>query len=583
MKKHLKKMQWFPLGNTTHKSVAGAPQDNDIRIKKLEEEIAKATEKIKNAGIPKEIIHKRKQKTVYERISLLVDEDNFFPLNTLYNPENNEEGCVGVVTGIGRVSNRYVVVVASNSAIWAGAWIHGHAEKIFQAQDIAEKLRIPLVWLIQCSGIKLTEQEKLYAGRRSGGRIFYRNAELSLQGIPVLAGIFGNNIAGGGYHCISADIIFAQKDATMAVGGAGIIEGKVLGQTFSTEIAETIINENTDKRYEPGGAPIHHDYTGFFNKIFDIEEEVIGALKSHVAMTSAYDLDCSRVDNDPKESLNPEDIYNLFPINQRLAYDVRNVLAKIFDDNEHMEYKPGYGPEIYCGLVKLDGFLVGTIANVQGAMPVQYPKYQSDRGIGGKLYDEGLKKMAKFIIECSQDAIPIIWFQDTTGIDVGDPAEKAELLALGQGLIRSIVQSENPMVTIVLRNGMAASHYVMAGPQSPQNIFTLGTALTKICVMYGGTASVSSYRGKLIKAKRDEKPLEPIVDSMNKFVEKYENDSKAIHCAQMGFVDEVVPLNQIRTYLIAFVRAAHQNPKHISPLHQKQLLRTIDPLERSVL
>lgn len=582
MKTHIEKMNsrnWGKPLNNPEKL-----PEHDIRnceeIAALEQELKKTSDAVRSAGIKAEELHKRGQKTVHERINLLTDNGEFYPFNTLYNPEENKDGTVGVVTGIGRVDGKYCVIIASQPSLYAGAWLPGHAEKIFRAQDISEALRIPLIWLIQCSGIMLAQQDKLYAGSRSGGRIFYRNAELSLKGIPVVAGIFGKNMAGGGYHGISPDATFAHKDATMAVGGAGILEGTGVlhGWGFTLENAEKIImtlQENTIS--EPGSAKIHYYGTNFFREIFDTEEGVLKAVRSYISRTPGYTADHFKIREYPRlPMLSAEDIYYLLPKNQQWAYDVRQVLARIFDGNEHIEYRPGYGPEVYCGLALLDGFLTGIVANIQGALPSGYPHYRQDGGMGGKLYDDGLKKMAQFVTECSRDGLPIIWFQDTTGIDVGDDAEEAELLGLGQSLIYSIERSGIPMTTVVLRNGMAASHYVMAGPQaSGHNIFTLGTVLTKICVMYGETAAVATFSRRIAKAKAENKDLEPLIGEMNEFVDKYKRDSQAIRCAQNGFIDEVVELRHLRSYLAMFMRAAHQNPVHICPPHLQMLIRTI--------
>jgi acetyl-CoA carboxylase carboxyltransferase component len=189
--------------------------------------------------------------------------------------------------------------------------------------------------------------------------------------------------------------------------------------------------------------------------------------------------------------------------NQKQIYDFDEVLARLVDGSEHMEFKPGYGPEIYTGLVKMDGFLVGVIGNRQGWLGENYPEYADYPGIGGKLYRQGLIKMNEFVTLCGRDRVPIIWFQDTSGIDVGDIAEKAELLGLGQSLIYSIQQTDVPMMLVVLRKGTAAAHYVMGGPTANRHTaFTLGTATTEIYVMHGETAAAASFSRRLVKKKR---------------------------------------------------------------------------------
>nr|MCU0604378.1 glutaconyl-CoA decarboxylase subunit alpha [Desulfobacterales bacterium] len=182
----------------------------------------------------------------------------------------------------------------------------------------------------------------------------------------------------------------------------------------------------------------------------------------------------------------------------------------------------------------------------------------------------------EFVVHCGRDRVPVVWVQDTTGIDVGDIAEKAELLGLGQSLIYSIQQTEVPMMLLVLRKGTAAAHYVMGGPTANRhNVFTLGTATTEIYVMHGETAAAASYSRRLVKEKESGKPLEPVIEEMNKLVKSYYDNSRPIYCARHGLVDEVAAMPALRSYLVAFAGAAYQNPRSICPHHQMMLPRII--------
>ena len=246
------------------------------------------------------------------------------------------------------------------------------------------------------------------------------------------------------------------------------------------------------------------------------------------------------------------------------------------DGSEHMEFRPDYGPEVYTGLCKVDGFLTGCIGNRQGYLGKDYPEYADYPAMGGKLYRQGLIKMNEFVTLCGRDRIPIIWFQDTSGIDVGDIAEKAELLGLGQALIYSIEQTDVPMMLVVLRKGTAAAHYIMGGPTADRhNAFTLGAVTTEIYVMHGETAAVASYSRRLVKEQEAGRPLEPVIEAMNKLAQEYHDNSRPLYCAQHGFVDEVVRMDAIRKYMKAFAGAANQNPRSICPLHQMLLPRII--------
>ncbi|TET54464.1 MAG: glutaconyl-CoA decarboxylase subunit alpha, partial [Desulfobacteraceae bacterium] len=517
MRHYFEKMT--PIGRELGESEREQGATNAVEIATVQKEVAQAIEKRKETGIPIERVHKRGEKTAWERIELLVDPGTFLPLNSLYDPEFNQEGTTGVITGLGKISGRYASIIASDNKVLAGAWIPGQREHVFRAQDIAERLRIPLVWVLNCSGVKLTEQEKVYAGRRSGGRTFFRHSELIQKGIPVIVGMYGTNPAGGGYHAISPAIIFAHEKSNMAVGGGGIVSGMSPKGGFDLEGAETIIEATKRfKQVPPGGAGIHYDETGFMRETFDTEEGVLGALKECMAGMPLYDPSSYRV-AEPADPIYPADDLNyIVPFNQKRTYSIEQVLARVFDGSEHMEYRPDYGPEVYCGLAKIDGFPIGVIANRQGFLGTGYPQYAENQylGIGGKLYREGLIKMNELVMFCGRDRIPMIWFQDTSGIDVGDIAEKAELLGLGQSLIYSIESSEVPMMCVVLRKGTAAAHYIMGGPQANRNnAFTLGVPTTEIYVMHGETAAAAAFARRLVKEKDAGNPLEPVIDKMN--------------------------------------------------------------------
>ncbi|MEW5912977.1 MAG: carboxyl transferase domain-containing protein [Thermodesulfobacteriota bacterium] len=553
--------------------------DNRRQIEEVEARVAQEVERVKNAGLPAAKIRERGQLTVWDRIDYLVDPGSFRPLHILYNPRDNEEGTTGVVDGLAKISGRWCVLAGFDNKVMAGAWISGQAENQLRITDLAKRLHVPLVWLVNCSGVKLTEQEEVYADRRGNGTTFFRHAELEKLGVPILAGIYGTNPAGGGYQGISPTYLIAHKDCNIAVGGGGIVGGMSPKGHFDLEGAEQLIEATRHfKQVPPGSVPIHYDQTGFFKEVHDTEEGVLESIKKHMLQMPAYDLDFFRVD-DPKEPLFPgEDLYYLLAFNQKLSYDFDQCLARLVDGSENMEFKPGYGPEVYTGLVKLSGLVVGIIGNRQGFMPPGYPEYAGGEymGIGGKLYRQGLIKMNEFVTLCGRDRVPIIWFQDTSGIDVGDIAEKAELLGLGQSLIYSIEQTDVPQMLVLLRKGTAAAHYIMGGPTANNhNAFTLGTATSEIYVMHGETAAAASFSRRLVKEKDAGRSLDPVIDKMNELAQEYYDKSRPWYCAFRGFVDEVVKLTDIRGYLLAFAEAAYQNPVSLCPHHHMMIPRII--------
>jgi glutaconyl-CoA decarboxylase len=575
MKSYFRKMK--PLGRALPEKMSKDAVTNIKQIFDVEKQISDAVKVAQNAGFPTEKINARGQMTLWQRLQYLVDEETWCPLHTLYNPEDNVEGTTNVFDGLAKISGKWCVVIGFDNKVMAGAWLPGQSENILRVTQLAKRLNIPLVWLVNCSGVKLTEQEKFYANRRGSGTPFFRHAELNQMGIPVLAGIYGTNPAGGGYQGISPTILFAHQDCNIAVGGGGILSGMSPKGYFDEAGAEALIS--AAKQYKakpPGSVAIHYDETGFFRYVFEKETEVLDGLKAYMRDIPAYHPKFFRVDDPRFPKYGIDGLYQLIPFEQKQSYNFMEVLARLVDGSEHLEYKPDYGPEVYTGLVKIDGFAMGCIGNQQGFLKPDYPEYADYPGIGGKLYRQGLIKMNEFVTLCGRDRIPIIWFQDTTGIDVGDIAEKAELLSLGQSLIYSIQQTDVPMMLVVLRKGTAAAHYVMGGPTANRhNAFTLGIATTEIYVMHGETAAAASFSRRLVKDKNANKPLAPTIEKMNQMMTAYYDNSRPLYCARKGMVDEIVKIADLRKYLAAFTGAVYQNPKSICPQHQMLLPRSI--------
>lgn len=553
-------------------------QENFKAVREVEEEIMKHVEEVLQAGKADDAINAKGEMTALQRIAELIDEGTWCPLNTIYNPEGNKHGSTGIVKGLGRVNGKWTMIIASDNKKLAGAWIAGQADDLLRGSDTAKRLGIPLVYILNCSGVKLDEQEKVYANRRGGGTPFYRNAQLNQLGVPVVVGIYGTNPAGGGYHSISPTVLIAHKDANMAVGGAGILGGMnpkgFIDDESANQIADMTMNQK--KVAAPGSVGVHFAQTGFMREVYVEEEGVIEGIKKYVDMLPSYDLDFFRVDDPKMPAYDQNDMYSIVPMNPKKTYDIYDVISRLFDGSEFMEYKKGYGPEIVAGIAKVDGLPVGVVANTQGLL-LNYPEYKEKSvGIGGKLYRQGLIKMNEFVTLCSRDRLPIIWIQDTTGIDVGDEAERAELLGLGQSLIYSIQKSDLPQFEITLRKGTAAAHYVLGGPQgNDTNVFSVGTAATEINVMNGETAANAMYSRRLAKDKKSGADLQPTIDKMNKLINEYVEKSKPMYCAVHGLVDEIVNMNMLRHYIVAFADSAYQNPKSICPVHQMLLPRCI--------
>lgn len=572
--------RYFQNMPTVGKAVRPNPE-NVAELKAIEEDIHAKIVAALAAGKKDEDMNAKGQMTAMQRVSMLVDPGTWCPLNSLYNPEDNKNGSTSIIKGLGRVNGKWCVVIASDNKKHAGTWVPGQADNLLRGSDTAKRLRIPLVYLLNCAGVELDQQEKVYPNRRGGGTPFYRNSELNQMGIPVIVGIYGTNPAGGGYHSISPTILIAHEKANMAVGGAGIVGGMNPKGFVDMEAALAQIEATKGLRADPPGTvAIHYGETGFFREVYSGEDGVIAGIKKYLDMLPSYDLEFFRVDTPQSPAASDVELYDLVLNNKKRPYDMYSVIARLFDGSQFMEYKKGYGPEMITGLAKADGLLVGVVANQQGVFP-NYPEYkQGAMGVGGKLYRQGLIKMNEFVTLCARDRLPMIWIQDTTGIDVGNDAEKAELLGLGQSLIYSIQSSKLPMMEITLRRGTAAAHYVLGGPQgNDNNAFSLGTAATEINVMNGETAANAMYTGRLAKDQKAGKDLQPTIDKMNALINDYNEKSKPFYCAKAGLVDEIVDMPMMRNYIVAFTDSCYQNPESICPFHQMLLPRTIRDFE----
>lgn len=560
------------------KAVNKPDEENKEQIRKIEEEILHLILDSRDNGRSTQSLNDAGQLTAVQRIEQLVDKDTFCPLNSLYNPYDNKTGTTSIVKGLGRINGKWAVIVASDNKKLAGAWVPGQAENLLRAADTAKCLNIPLVYLLNCAGVKFDQQELVYPNRRGGGASFYRNAELPQLGIPVLVGIFGTNPAGGGYHAISPTVIIAHKDANMAVAGNGIESGMTPKGYVDEEVAEALIDFqlNGKKSKAPGTVEIHYNETGFMREVYEDDYGVCNALRKFMGYMPAFNPEFFRVAQPMNPVYDTDELYSIIPLNPKKIYDIRDVIPRLTDNSEFLEYKADYGPEVVTGIARMYGLPVAIIGNQQGLF-MNYPEYrpQGSFAIGGKLYRQGLVKMNEFVELCARDRIPIIWLQDTTGIDLDDFAEKAELLGLGQSLIYTIQNSRIPQLEITLRKASAAAHYVLGGPQGETNAFSIATAASETYALYSETGASAMYVRRLVKDKQAGIPLDGTIKKMNDLIEEFHVKSRPKYTAKLGMVDEVVEMTHLRDYMIAFTEAAYQNPRSLCPVHQMMTVRAI--------
>ena len=521
-------------------------------MEKREEPIRQARKEVRKGWGDKyeQRVHAKGKMTPYERIEYLKDEDSpWISVGSLVNYGLDFAGrsspSAGVITTFVKVHGKYVLVIANDNRVASGAWWPRTPEKIIRAQEIALKLRIPVVYLVDCSGLYLPEQSKTFAGQRGAGHIFKMNSLLSAHQVPQIAGVFGDCIAGGGYMPIISDRVYMTDQAYMVIAGAALIKGSKAQKITSLDI---------------GGANIHVHSSACADGRAPTDKEVLDLIKKDIQNLPTSAVPYYRGGIPPLPPAFPSsEIRGILPVDHRMGYPIREIIARLVDGSFFWEILPEVGKEIVVGIGRISGLYVGIIANNQD--PTEHPEDPSRKRPGGILYQEGIAKTALFSSLCNEDGIPIIWLQDISGFDVGLEAEKQGLLGYGSNLIYTNSTNQTPMITLLLRKCSGAGYYAMAGlPYDP--IVQLATPISRLAVMEGRTLAIGTFHTKLdenfeIVASTEEERRE-IEKGMKEVERRIEKDMDPLRAARDMDVDEVILLNEVRTYLEAFVEMCYQ-------------------------
>ena len=501
--------------------------------------------------------HSKGKMTAWERIEYVRDKDApILPVGTLVNwgrifqdgSRERQAPGAGVFTVFTKILDRWVMIIANDNTVASGSWWPKSPEKIQRAQEMARALRIPVMYLVDCSGLFLPEQSKSFPGLTGAGHIFYKNAELSAEGVPQVAGVFGDCIAGGGYMPIISDRVFMTEQAYMVIAGAALIKGAKSLQLTSLDI---------------GGPEVHVHQSGCADVRVPNDEVCLDLMRSEIAKLPSSANDFYRFGTEPQEPLfNPSELGALFPTDHRHSYDIRQVVSRIVDGSLIHEFLPHTGKEIFTAVARISGLWVGLAANVQEPQP--HPFKQGHRP-GGILYREGISKLAAFSRACSDDGLPIVWLQDISGFDIGVEAEAQGLLGYGSSLIYSNSTTKSPVMTILLRKASGAGYYAMHGlPYKPT--IQLSTCLTRQSVMEGQTLATAAYNTKLDDDYQiiTQDPVErsKIEAGMKKVAARIEKDMDPVLSAAQMDTDEIVCLAEIRERLCAFAEMAYQAIGH---------------------
>ncbi|HBP16561.1 MAG TPA: hypothetical protein DEA08_02045, partial [Planctomycetes bacterium] len=470
-----------------------------------------------------------------------------------------------------RVAGRWALVIANDNTVASGSWWPRTPEKIERAQEMALRMRIPVIYLVDCSGLYLPEQSATFSGARGAGHIFTMNARLSAQGVPQIAGVFGDCIAGGGYMPIISDRVIMTEQAYMVIAGAALIKGAKSEKITSLDI---------------GGPEVHVHQSGCADVRVPDDEAALAWIRREIERLPEPAADYYRADAAPAAPrFDPAELAGIVPTDHRVAYDPRQVLARLVDGSLFWELWPHMGQEIVVGVGRVGGLYAGFVLNDPGLIPT--PHQPGQKRPGGILYRDGIAKLSQFARACDSDGIPLIWLQDISGFDIGAEAERLGLLGWGSSLIYANSTQRTPVITVLLRRASGAGYYAMSGrPYEP--VIQLSTPVSRLSVMEGRTLAIASYRTKLdedFEIKSDDPAeQEAIREGMKQVEERIERDMDPYVAARQLDTDEIVTLGELRGTLESLVELTYQtigyrtvkNPR-IWSLHDLEALASPPP------
>lgn len=515
--------------------------------------------------------HDKGKLTTWERLERLADPGTEIrPVGTFVNHGEDFGGrtspAAGVITAFVTVCNRHTVVIANDNTVASGSWWPRTPEKIQRAQEIALRLKVPVIYLVDCSGLFLPQQGRTFPGKHGAGHIFKMNSLLSDAGVPQIAGVFGDCIAGGGYMPIISDKVVMTEQAYMVIAGAALIKGAKSQHITSLGI---------------GGADVHVHLSGCADERVPDDETCLRVIRREIQSLPSSAVEYYRYGTEAMPPAFPADeLAGVFPESHAHRYAIREVIARLLDGSLFWEFHPEKGQEMVCGVGRISGLHVGIVANNQDL--VSRPDDPSKKRPGGILYREGIAKVAAFSRACNADGIPLVWLQDISGFDIGPEAERQGLLGYGSSLIYTNSTNTVPMITVLLRKASGAGYYAMAGhPYDP--VLQLSTPMTRLAVMEGRTLAIGAYNAKLDDdfriATDDQDERARIEAGMAKVEKTIEADMDPVASAKQMDTDEIVLLGELRGYLETVVEMSYQaygvrrikNPR-IWSLHDLEVL-----------
>ncbi len=531
-----------------------AAQKNHRRIVDLLTALKNEEEQICVGGGSKAIDsqHKKGRLTGRERIKKLVDPgSHFFELgiyaaHEMYQEWGGAPGA-GVITGLARVCNRTFMLIVNDATVKAGAFFPMTAKKVIRAQNIAIENRIPTIYLVDSAGIFLPLQEDVFPDTDDFGRVFRNNAVMSAMGIPQIAAIMGMCVAGGAYLPVMCDHILMTEGSGLFLAGPALVQAAI-GQKTSAE--------------ELGGAKMHSQISGTVDFREPDDDACIARIRTLVDKMGAPNPPVFSHAT-PREPLHPgEEIYSVFTNDPGKQYDMRDILARVIDAGEFEEYRPEYGETLLCGYARIGGWAVGIVANQKKHVTTTARGSDQKRiEFGGVIYTESAEKAARFILDCNQNRIPLIFFHDVNGFMVGKDAEWSGIIRAGAKMVNAVSNSVVPKISVICGGSFGAGNYAMCGKAfDPRFVFAWPTA--RYAVMSGDAAAGTLAEIKLKQLERegkkvDEAEKKAVYESIRS---TYEHQSDPRYAAARLWVDAIIDPAHTRDALIWALEAAALNP-----------------------
>ena len=513
-------------------------------------ELKKRFTKVKLGGGQKRIdkLHKKDKMTARERIDYLFDnksksiEIGAFAGDKMYE-EHGGCPCGGVVVKIGYISKKQCIVVANDATVKAGAWFPITGKKNLRAQEIAIENKIPIIYLVDSAGIYLPMQDEIFADKEHFGRIFRNNAVMSSQGIIQIAAIMGSCVAGGAYLPIMSDeSIIVDKTASIFLAGSYLVKAA---------IGEDIDNETL------GGATTHCEVSGVTDYKAKNDKDALEKIKRIVdkigdSANAGYNRSKSQA---PK--FNGKDIFEILPKERTTPYDMLEIIKRLVDKSEFDQYKEGYGKTILTGYARIDGWAVGIVANQRKLVKTKNGEMQ----FGGVIYNDSADKATRFIANCNQKKIPLVFLQDVTGFMVGSKSEHAGIIKDGAKMVNALSNSVVPKFTVIIGNSYGAGNYAMCGKAyDPRLIVSWPSA--ELAVMSGNSAAkvLLQIETASLKKQGEEITEKEEAELFNKIKSRYDQQISPYYAASRLWTDAIIDPLETRTWISMGIEAANNSP-----------------------